>query len=124
MPIHMAKLLQRTYISMLNGTFQTIFQHVTHITTHNYFIIERYSFAVQKQTVGVRNLCKRHLFQEGSTISTKLISFAALQYLKIIYVMNNSTQDKNGCGDISDKSSIYMLKFVAAKYGRACLVPE
>ena len=31
------------------------------------------------------------LFQEGNTISTKLISLAALQYLQIIHVMNNST---------------------------------
>ena len=30
-------------------------------------------------------------FIEGNTISTKLISLAALQYLQIIHVMNNST---------------------------------
>ena len=51
MSIHIAKLLQRTYISMLNGTFQNI-------TTHTYFIIETYSFTVPKTTVDVRNLAK------------------------------------------------------------------
>ena len=38
MSIHVAKLLQLTYISMLNGTFQSIFHHVT---TYNYFIIKK-----------------------------------------------------------------------------------
>ena len=54
--------LQRTYISMFNGTFQSIFYHVTYVTTCNYFIIETYSFTVPKRTVDVRSLCKRHLF--------------------------------------------------------------
>ena len=34
---------------MLNGTFQSIFQNVTYVTTHNYFIIEMYSFTVPKR---------------------------------------------------------------------------
>ena len=34
---------------MLNGTFQSIFQHVTYVTTHTYFIIEAYSFTVPKR---------------------------------------------------------------------------
>ena len=42
---------------MLNDTFQSIFQHVTYVTTQNYFIIETYSFTVPKKTVDVRNLC-------------------------------------------------------------------
>ena len=48
MSIHIAKLLQRTYISMLNGTFQSIFQHIF-LSTHTYFIIETYSFTVPKK---------------------------------------------------------------------------
>ena len=31
------------------GTFQSIFQHVTYVTPHNYFIIETYSFTVLKR---------------------------------------------------------------------------
>ena len=34
---------------MLNGTFQSTFKHVTDVTTHNYFIIETYSFTVPKR---------------------------------------------------------------------------
>ena len=34
---------------MLNGIFQSILLHVTHVTTHNYFIIETYSFTVQNR---------------------------------------------------------------------------
>ena len=48
MSIHIAKLFQRTYVSMLNGTFQSIFQHVTYVTTHTYLIIITYSFTVPK----------------------------------------------------------------------------
>ena len=50
MSIHIAKLLhvQRTYISMPIDTFQSIFQHVTYVRTHIYFIIETYSFTSQK----------------------------------------------------------------------------
>ena len=47
---------------MLNETFQSTFQHVTYVTTHNYFIIETYSFTVPEKAADVRNLCKRHLF--------------------------------------------------------------
>ena len=31
------------------GTFQSIFQNVTYVTTHNYFIIETDSFTVPKR---------------------------------------------------------------------------
>ena len=71
MSIHIAKLLEKTCISMLNGTFQSIFQHVTYVTTHTYLIIETYSFTAlpppptkkkKKKKVDVRNLCKMHLF--------------------------------------------------------------
>ena len=34
---------------MLYGIFQSIFLHVTHVTTHDYFIIETYSFTVQNR---------------------------------------------------------------------------
>ena len=34
---------------MLIDTFQRIFQHVTYVTTHNYFIIETYSFTVPER---------------------------------------------------------------------------
>ena len=31
------------------GTFQSLFQHVMYVTTHNYFIFEAYSFTVPKR---------------------------------------------------------------------------